>query len=265
MNNKYLIRFDDVCPTMDWEQWDRAMKLVKGYNIKPLLGVIPDCNDSKLKLSEPREDFWDYIKELQAKGYEIAMHGYKHEYITKSRGIVGIGKKSEFAGLPYDIQYKMLEEGKKIFNSHDIDVKTFFAPSHTYDKNTLEALNALGFRWVSDGKGLKAKKYKGLVMLPCRSSGVPRLILGKYETIVNHAQEWTLPREKRAYDRLAKFCEKESDHIVDFETFSGQPKGNYFINSIEEKTIVSFQRYIKPVLYQIIKIFRKYFSSKSID
>lgn len=38
-----LVRFDDICPTMDWEQWKRAVKILKRYDVKPLIGVIPDC------------------------------------------------------------------------------------------------------------------------------------------------------------------------------------------------------------------------------
>lgn len=37
-----LVRFDDICPTMNWEQWNRAVTVLERYNVKPLIGVIPD-------------------------------------------------------------------------------------------------------------------------------------------------------------------------------------------------------------------------------
>lgn len=33
---KILIRFDDICPTMDWEQWKRAEDLLLQYNVKTI-------------------------------------------------------------------------------------------------------------------------------------------------------------------------------------------------------------------------------------
>lgn len=85
---KILVRFDDICPTMDWNQWNRAMKILKLYHVKPLIGVIPDCQDPDLLIDLPRRDFWDYLKALQADGFAIAMHGYLHLYDTNAQGIV---------------------------------------------------------------------------------------------------------------------------------------------------------------------------------
>ena len=41
-NTGILIRFDDIAPNMNWEMMDRCQNLLDGYNIKPVLGVIPD-------------------------------------------------------------------------------------------------------------------------------------------------------------------------------------------------------------------------------
>ena len=45
-----LIRFDDICPTMNWEQWAKACALLDAYGKKPLIGVIPDCKDPDLQI-----------------------------------------------------------------------------------------------------------------------------------------------------------------------------------------------------------------------
>ena len=37
---KILVRIDDVCPTMSRQQWDKAIRLLNNYNVKPLLGVV---------------------------------------------------------------------------------------------------------------------------------------------------------------------------------------------------------------------------------
>ena len=97
-----LIRFDDICPTMNWSEWKRAITILDRYNVKPLIGVIPQCQDNELMIDEARNDFWNYIKELQCKGYTVAMHGFLHKYDTNTHGIVNITPHSEFAGHTYE-------------------------------------------------------------------------------------------------------------------------------------------------------------------
>lgn len=247
----FLIRFDDICPTMDWNQWGKAYNLMKKYNIKPLIGVIPDCKDPKLMIDPKRDDFWEYVRSLKAEGYAIAMHGYRHVYETNSSGIVGVGNKSEFAGLNYEEQFKKLKEAKQIFIDNGIDVDIFFAPSHSYDSNTLKALSELGFRWVSDGKSLKAKRYGELTLLPCISGGVPKLYISRFVTVVNHAQEWSIPCKAKGYDELKTFCEKNSDKVVSFNEFYKQRVSGSFLNNLSEQIIVYFQRNCLPKLSKV--------------
>ncbi len=233
---------------MDWKQWKRACEILETNNIKPLIGVIPFCHDPKLNKCEPIENFWEYIKLLEARGYTIAMHGYKHVYRTKERGMVGVAEQSEFAGLPYEEQYKCLQRAKKIFDDHEIDVKIFFAPSHSYDKNTLKALSQLGFRWISDGKSLKAYNFENLTLLPCISGGIPKIFFTKYITVVIHTHEWSISTKEKEYERFRRFCEKFNSNIVDFEEYARQPIGCYVSNSFIERNIVKFQRNILPIL-----------------
>lgn len=70
-----LIRFDDICPTMNYEQFNKAMSILDENNIKPLIGVIPDCKDPDLMIDRFHEDFWQWLHLLENKGYKIAMHG----------------------------------------------------------------------------------------------------------------------------------------------------------------------------------------------
>ena len=63
-----LIRFDDICPTMDYSQFKKATDLLDKYNVHPLIGVIPECQDEELLIEEYHSDFWNYIKELEKKG-----------------------------------------------------------------------------------------------------------------------------------------------------------------------------------------------------
>ena len=107
-----LIRFDDICPTMDYSQFKKATDLLDKYNVHPLIGVIPECQDEELLIEEYHSDFWNYIKELEKKGYKIAMHGFNHVYDTKTRGNINCGFKSEFAGHSFIKQYEKIKKGK---------------------------------------------------------------------------------------------------------------------------------------------------------
>ena len=252
MKKHILLRFDDICPTMDREQWSIAEQTLRKYNIKPLLGVIPDCMDPDLKIDSKQTDFWEWLKELQQDGYALAMHGYNHLYRTQTRGMVNEGYKSEFAGLSYEEQYNMIIAGKELLHSHGIDTDIFFAPAHSYDKTTLKALSDAGFRYMSDGRSNKAYCFEQLICLPCKSFGVPRMFFGNYYTAVFHAHEWVRPDKATGKTALIRLCEKYAEsEICSFEEYKEQPVGSYPIQRFSEIVNVFYYRYFRPVLSKI--------------
>ena len=42
---KFILRLDDAAPTMNKEKWDKIEKILDKYNIKPIVGIIPDNKD----------------------------------------------------------------------------------------------------------------------------------------------------------------------------------------------------------------------------
>lgn len=165
---KIAIRLDDITEEMDWEKFLRFKELLCKYELKPLIGVIPCSKDSSLRGSSTGKpsDFWTYIKELQNDGYTVAQHGMYHVYTTKKGGLFPLNRQSEFAGLSYDEQYKLLSEGKAILEGKGIFTDIFMAPAHSYDKNTLKALKAVGINRMTDGFGLAPYEYHGLTFYP---------------------------------------------------------------------------------------------------
>ena len=83
---KIAIRMDDITPDMDWVKFEKFKAILDKHGVKPLIGVVPDNKDVKLKKNEPRKDFWEYIKSLQNDGWIVAMHGFNHVYTTKESG-----------------------------------------------------------------------------------------------------------------------------------------------------------------------------------
>ncbi|RKM59809.1 DUF2334 domain-containing protein [Butyrivibrio sp. CB08] len=163
---KITIRMDDITPDMDWNKFKKFKNLLDEHDIKPLIGVVPENRDRNLSKTEPREGFWNYVKELQEHGWIVAMHGYNHVYTTKKAGMFPVGDKSEFAGLSYDRQYEMIKEGKQTLKARGIVTDIFMAPSHSFDKNTLRALKENGFYIVTDGFGIAPFRQHGLVFYP---------------------------------------------------------------------------------------------------
>ena len=246
---KILIRFDDICPTMDWVHWQKAKSLMDECNVKALLGVIPSCEDSELLIDSPKEDFWIYLKNLQKEGFVLAMHGVYHKYCSLKRGLINSGKNSEFAGLPYNEQYEKLKFGKELLEKNDINTDIFFAPSHSYDKNTIKALRNLGFKYISDGRSNKIIDYNGIKAVPAKSFGVPKIKTHGNFVAIFHAHEWGRPEKAHGYDDLVFLCKNYTKDIVDFYTYAKDIKcGIYIIQVLIEKLNVFYIRHLQKIV-----------------
>lgn len=170
-----IIRMDDITPDMDWEKFNKVRALFEKYNIRPLIGVVPECRDKSLHKGEANSDFFAIIKELVSNGWEVAQHGTYHVYETEDAGLLGINPFSEFAGLPYEKQYEKLKAGQEILRENGITTKFFMAPGHTYDSNTLKALVKLGFEAVTDGLADQVYLRDGIKCVPCRLANLQKI------------------------------------------------------------------------------------------
>jgi predicted deacetylase len=147
----YLLRFDDLCPTMDHERWDLIERAMFELDIRPIAAVVPDNRDPELVAREADPAFWERVRGWQAHGWTIAMHGYQHRYVTIDAGLVGLNRYSEFAGLPREEQLGKLRHGLGILEREGVIPSVWVAPAHSFDRVTVELLVGLGIRVVSDG------------------------------------------------------------------------------------------------------------------
>lgn len=163
---KTALRLDDITPDMDYTKFNRMKKILDTYQIKPLIGVVPFNKDVNLHWEASHADFADFLSSLKAEGYVIALHGYEHLYTSKSGGIFPLNLFSEYAGVPYEKQVRMLREGKMALQNLGIETDIFMAPAHSFDKNTLKALKTCGFHCVTDGFGDMPYRREGLIFYP---------------------------------------------------------------------------------------------------
>lgn len=149
---KYIIRLDDACPTMNKHNWDRVETLLDQYNILPIVAVVPNNKDEELMVDAYDNNFWNKVKEWQKRDWEIALHGYEHQYTTQAPSLVPINNYSEFAGVSLKEQEEKIKEGIAIFKQHNITTRLWVAPAHSFDENTIKALDSqsdIGI--ISDG------------------------------------------------------------------------------------------------------------------
>ena len=183
----YMIRLDDASEYMNIERWDRMERLLDENGIKPLVGVIPENRDPVLTEQFPKDPaFWEKARAWQEKGWRIALHGYEHVYSTSCGGINPVHDHSEFAGHPLEVQRQKIRSGLAILQKHGLRPDVFFAPSHTFDENTLEALRQESdIRIISDTAANDTYCRNGFTFIPQQAGRVRKLPF-KLTTICLH-------------------------------------------------------------------------------
>lgn len=173
---KYIIRLDDACEKRDIENWNKIEELLDRYGIKPLVGIIPHCEDPAMDKYPVDTEFWGRVECWIAKGWSIAMHGYNHVYSTQCGGINPVNQRSEFAGEPLAVQQEKIRKGVAIMREHGIEPEIFFAPSHTFDENTLKALKTeSNIRIISDMIAFDTYRDGDFTYIPQQSGRVRKL------------------------------------------------------------------------------------------
>lgn len=217
------VRLDDITPDMDWERFLKFKALLDKYQVKPLIGIVPDNQDMLLKGgcgAKSNEEFYDYIKQLQKQGWSIAMHGYQHIYSTSKGGVFPLNHFSEFAGCSLEEQRYKISEGKRILGEYGIETCIFMAPAHSYDKNTIQALKENGFTEITDGFGKRPYQWKGMTFYPI-SFLLSRTFRKKkgYSTMVVHTG--TVSEDE--LNRYEQYFANPNVHWISYEEYRKIP------------------------------------------
>lgn len=233
---RIAVRLDDITPDMDWERFFAFKELLDRYQIKPLIGVVPDNQDAHLikkdKSAKAPEDFPGYLKELKEEGWQIAMHGYQHIYTTSAGGLFPLNDFSEFAGLPFEKQSDMLRAGREQLLEQGIETDIFMAPAHSYDKNTLRALKENGFFKITDGFGSRPYLFGGITFYPI-SFHLEKTLKKKtgYSTLVIHTDTVS----ESDLERYAGYFKRTDVEWIAYEEYLKQPavKKGFFSKALE--------------------------------
>ena len=172
------------------------------------------------------------------------MHGYTHVYdkTCKNNDYFNYGGGSEFSGHPLETQMLRIKNGLKKFDHEKIKIRTFFAPNHTYDKNTFIALKNCGINEVIDGYGFVPYVQNDIKFIPQLFYKVLALPFGIQATQI-HLNYWT----QKDFDNFEKFIVKNSNKIITYDQALKKINNNLFyklVGNLLSKAL-KFKRKIK--------------------
>jgi predicted deacetylase len=209
---QYLIRFDDVCPTMLSDRCERFLSIIARYGVTPILAVVPNNQDPALRLQDPDPDFWDRMRSLEAAGATIAMHGYRHLCTSHGKSLLRLHQETEFSGVEESLQRQWIRSGLGILRGNGLSPRLFVAPRHGFDRCTLRALAREGLGILSDGFALRPFMRQDILWIPQQLWEPVKKKTGLW-TICIHTNTGTPALE----DKLEKFLGENANRFTNFD------------------------------------------------
>jgi hypothetical protein len=209
---QYLLRFDDLCPTIGRTQWERIHTLIAEFGIRPILAVIPDNQDPQFMYSEADPKFWSQMRSLQAAGGTIALHGYQHLCVSRGRSLLPLHRRTEFSGAPAEVQLQWIQKGLEILRDQGLSPSIWVAPRHGFDRATLRALRAVGIGYLSDGFARAPFLRGGVTWIPQQLWGPVTKSKGLW-TICIHSNS----ASRRMVKSLRAFLQAYGKQFTSFE------------------------------------------------
>ena len=135
--------------------------------------------------------------------------------------------KGRFTLIDYSKQLNKIETGLKEFQKRNIKIRSFFAPNHIYDNNTLNALKESGIKIIIDGYGLFPYFRDEILFIPQLFYREIILPFGIQSTQI-HINYWN----KENFENFEKFIEKNHNKIVSLDYIIDVTNPNIFQNLI---------------------------------
>jgi peptidoglycan/xylan/chitin deacetylase (PgdA/CDA1 family) len=170
-----VFRLDDYSARSSLDMELRIIDLFRRNGASITFGAIPCLCARNVYDPAPQEGLClddrkgEALRAAAAEGVvEVALHGYAHQ--THSAG-----RHTEFAGLDYGRQVEKIAAGKALLEGlTGARITTFIPPWNQYDRNTVRALEELGFSTLSASLSPGAGAGSRLGFLP-ETCDLPRL------------------------------------------------------------------------------------------
>ncbi len=252
MKKSVIFRFDDIHPFMDLEAFEFIQSLSNLCPSSIMLCVIPNNKDKSLIKSESQiPNYWEKLISIQSRGVAIGLHGLEHKLRFSNKSLLGVSRQSEYTGLGYSLQKKMILKGLSILKSKGLNPKFFAAPAHGFDKTTLKVLKDINFKNISDGFSRNVCTKKGLTWIPLKSWRPNTRFFGNINTVCLHLNKRNIKTVKDGIYRKISNMEN-----IDFETLissSRSYRASDYLSEIVYSILIKFL-FIKKSLYRFLKI-----------
>jgi predicted deacetylase len=235
---QYLVRFDDLCPTMLSDRRERFLSIIDRYRVKPVLAIVPDNQDPALNLQATDPGFWDRMRSLEAAGATIAMHGYRHLCTNRGRSLLRLHEETEFAGVDEALQRQWIRSGLEILRGHGLSPRLFVAPRHGFDHATLRALAREGLGILSDGFARRPFSRGGILWIPQQL----------WEPVLERTGLWTIcihtnTASYAVEGKLEKFLRAGANQFTTFDSVIAEtyPGHHLYWNERLEETMANLR------------------------
>jgi predicted deacetylase len=154
------VSIHDVSPACSHEVED-ALALCDDVGIRPALLVVPNFHGRAPLLEHPR--FCERLRELQARGHEIYLHGFYHRSRPDYDPSTGRGRlawlfaqhvvsggEAEMSDVSEREGLHRVAEGEQVLTDAGLRIDGFVAPAWSMPRWLLPRLGARGFRFAED-------------------------------------------------------------------------------------------------------------------
>lgn len=165
------VSIHDVSPAWSNEV-ELALESAHAHGVRPALLVVPDFHGRAPLAGDPA--FCERLRELQADGHEIYLHGYYHRarswdehasvasvggtarsgIASRARYVfaqkVVSGGEAEFSDVSRDEALKRLDEGERVLRDAGLSIRGFVAPAWSMPAWVLDLLGERGYAFTED-------------------------------------------------------------------------------------------------------------------
>jgi len=165
------VSIHDVSPAWQ-DEVELALEAAHAHGVKPALLVVPNFHGRASLAEHP--DYCERLRELQAEGHEIYLHGYYHQARTweeasaassseggAAHGTVArvrhvfaqkvvSGGEAEFSDVSHDEALHRLDEGERMLRDAGLAIRGFVAPAWSMPAWVHALLGERGYSFTED-------------------------------------------------------------------------------------------------------------------
>jgi uncharacterized protein len=183
------VSIHDVSPAWT-DEVEAALEVCAAAGVRPALLVVPDFHGRAPLTSDPR--FCARLRELQAAGHEVYLHGFFHrsdERYDPARGSgrlawlfaqrVASAGEAEMSDVTAEEGRRRIDEGERMLHAAGLRIDGFVAPAWSMPPWLLPLLGQRGYRFTEDhlrGYDPAAKRARASVVLNWATRSPARLL-----------------------------------------------------------------------------------------